>query len=208
MCTIRRRITNMVFTVVLPAHWVQVSAYAGDITVLVTDQRVVDAIGDSWDVFGKASSAKGNWGTCDAFLAGQAWRCWVCSPGGSSTFWKTRRRLLDGWLEVVTATDVIQGEGAGYQKKLTLQVFNPLFPDATLQSGLSLHTFGRGGVIRLFHLLDLQNSHWLTAVQLARTQAVHSVRCVRSCWEVWLAVFILKNGSWWRRLLPEVELLL
>ena len=50
----------MVFTAVQPAHCVKVSTYADNITVLVKDQRDVDAIGDSFCVFEKASNANLN----------------------------------------------------------------------------------------------------------------------------------------------------
>ena len=46
--------------------------------------------------------------------------------------------------------------------------FNAIFPESNLKSGLSLHTFARGGLIRLIHLLGL--------LELARTLAVHSVK--------------------------------
>lgn len=341
LCMVRQRITGMVFTAVQPAHRVQVSAYADDITMFIKDQQDVDAIGDSLEVFQKASNAKVNWGKCEAFLAGRwegvappllpqplqwgreglkvlgvflgskqnmlknwegmldmikarltKWR-WILPqmsfrgrvlvinnlvasmlwhrlscldpPPGLlkevqsvllSFFWggnhwlrpailylpveeggqglvdvcsrvaafrlQAAKRLLytaelswgpgaffflrkmgslgcdwqlfrmdisrlrtEGlpgfYCSMLKAWGLLKVEGReeAVTRDSVLQeclFFNPLFPEAALQSGLSLHTFARGGVTRLIHLLDMQNRCWKTAVELARDLGVHSVR--------------------------------
>ena len=70
LCRLRRDLRGVPTTGDPSGTRVSLSAYADDVTVLVTAQEDVEVLESSLEVYEKASSAKVNWGKCEGFLMG------------------------------------------------------------------------------------------------------------------------------------------
>ena len=68
---LRSRLSGLMLPGLPQRHLLVVSAYADDINVIVRDERDVVFLGDSLEIYGRASSAKVNWGKSQALQVGQ-----------------------------------------------------------------------------------------------------------------------------------------
>lgn len=71
LCRLRSRLSGLSLLELAQSPPVVVSAYAVDVTVFIQNHRDVQELKESLVLYGKASSARVNWGKSGGYLVGQ-----------------------------------------------------------------------------------------------------------------------------------------
>lgn len=71
LCLLRRNLNGVVVPGVLTGTTISLSAYADDVTVIISGKDDVSVLCNALQVYGRASSAEVNWAKCEGFLVGE-----------------------------------------------------------------------------------------------------------------------------------------